>query len=77
MQSYTINLNEIQASYILPLLDDLHISYTPNEEIQDFIAQVEKDAKSYAQGKLATKTLPQYKEQMQDFMKDLQEKYAN
>lgn len=77
MQSYTINLSEIQASYIPPLLDDLHISYTPNEEIQDFIAQVEKDAKSYAQGKLATKTLPQYKEQMQDFMKDLQEKYAN
>lgn len=71
MQSYTINLNEFQASYILPLLDDLHISYTPNE--QDFIAQVEKDAKAYAQGKLATKTLPQYKEQM----KDLQEKYAN
>ena len=75
MQSYTINLSEIQASYILPLLDDLHISYAPNE--QDFIAQIEKDAKAYAQGKLATKTLPQYKEQMQDFMKDLQEKYAN
>ena len=75
MQSYTINLNEFQASYILPLLDDLRISYTPNE--QDFIAQVEKDAKAYAQGKLTTKTLPQYKEQMQDFMKDLQEKYAN
>lgn len=75
MQSYTINLSEIQASYILPLLDDLHISYTPSE--QDFVAQIEKDAKAYAQGKLATKTLPQYKEQMQDFMKDLQEKYAN
>ena len=77
MQSYTINLSEIQASYILPLLDDLHISYTPNEEMRDFVAQVERDAKSYTQGKLATKTLPQYKEQMQDFMKDLQEKYAN
>lgn len=77
MQSYTINLSEIQASYILPLLDDLHISYAPNEQMQDFIAQVEKDAKSYAQGKLATKTLPQYKEQMQDFIKGLQEKYAN
>ena len=77
MQSYTINLSEIQASYILPLLDDLHISYTPNEEMQDFIAQIERDAKSYAQGKLATKTLPQYKEQIQDFMKDLQEKYTN
>lgn len=75
MQSYTINLNEFQASYILPLLDDLHISYAPNE--QDFIVQVENDAKAYAKGKLTTKTLPQYKEQMQDFMKDLQEKYAN
>ena len=75
MQSYTINLSEIQASYILPLLDDLHISYAPNEK--DFIAQIEADAQSYAQGKLSTKTLPQYKEQMKDFMKDLQEKYAN
>lgn len=56
MQSYTINLSKIQASYILPLLDDLHIHYMPNE--QDFVAQVEKDAKAYAQGKLATKTLP-------------------
>lgn len=75
MQSYTINLSEIQASYILPLLDDLHISYAPNQK--DFIAQIEADAQSYAQGKLPTKTLPQYKEQMKDFMKDLQEKYAN
>lgn len=75
MQSYTINLSEIQASYILPLLDDLHISYAPNEK--DFIAQIEADAQSYAQGKLPTKTLPQYKEKMKDFMKDLQEKYAN
>ena len=75
MQSYTINLSEIQASYILPLLDDLHISYAPNEK--DFIAQIEADAQSYAQGKLPTKTLPQYKEQMKDFMKDLQKKYAN
>lgn len=77
MQRYTIRLSEVQASYILPLLDDLHIDYTPDERIQEFIKQVEQDAKDYTQGKLATKTLPQYKEQMQDFIQDLKTKYAH
>ena len=77
MQRYTINLSKIQYSYILPLLDDLHIDYAPNNQTQDFIAQVEQDAKDYEKGRLKTKTLPQYKEQMQDFMQDLQEKYAH
>ena len=77
MQRYTINLSKIQDSYILPLLDDLHIDYTPNNQTQDFIAQVEQDAKDYEKGRLKIKTLPQYKEQMQDFMQDLQEKYAH
>ena len=77
MQRYTINLSKIQDSYILPLLDDLPIDYAPNNQTQDFIAQVEQDAKDYEKGRLKIKTLPQYKEQMQDFMQDLQEKYAH
>ena len=76
VQSFTINLNELQASYLLPLLDDLRISYTLNEK-QDFIADIEQDAKDYMQGKLKCKNLAQYKKQMQDFMNELKEKYAD
>lgn len=48
MQTYTINLNDTQASYILPLLDDLKIDYAP----KDFIEQIEQDAKLYESGKI-------------------------
>lgn len=47
MQTYTINF-DTQASYILPLLDDLKIDYAP----KDFIEQIEQDAKLYESGKL-------------------------
>lgn len=73
MQTYTINLNDTQASYILPLLDDLKIDYAP----KDFIEQIEQDAKLYESGKLPTKSIAEYKKEMREFTQDLKEKYAN
>ena len=73
MQTYTINLNDTQASYILPLLDDLKIDYAP----KDFIEQIEQDAEQYESGKLPTKSIAEYEKEMREFTQDLKAKYAN
>lgn len=73
MQTYTINLNDTQASYILPLLDDLKIDYAP----KDFIEQIEQDAKLYESSKLPTKSIAEYEKEMREFTQDLKAKYAN
>lgn len=63
MQSYTINLSESQAKCILLLLDDLCISYAPNNQAQEFM-QIKQDAQDCTQGKFATKAFLRHKEQM-------------
>ena len=73
MQTYTINLNDSQASYILPLLDDLKIDYAP----KDFIEQIEQDVKLYESGALPTKSIAEYQKEMREFTQDLKAKYAN
>lgn len=73
MQTYTINLNDTQASYILPLLDDLKIDYAP----KDFIEQIEQDTKLYESGKLPTKSIAECEKEMREFTQDLKAKYAN
>ena len=73
MQTYTINLNDTQASYILPLLDDLKIDYAP----KDFIEQIEQDSKLYESGKLPTKSIAECEKEMCEFTQDLKAKYAN
>ena len=65
MQSITINLNETQAKFMLPLLDELNIDYTHKYSLNDEDeARLKETLESYKNGKLDFVSSAEFEAQM-------------
>lgn len=78
MQSITMNLNEAQAKFILPLLDELNIDYTQEYSLSDKDeARLKETLESYKNGKLDFVSSAEFEVQMTQYRQDLEKKYGN
>ena len=78
MQSITINLNETQAKFMLPLLDELNIDYTHKYSLSDEDeARLKETLESYKNGKLDFVSSSEFEAQMTQHRQDLEKKYGH
>ena len=78
MQSIKINLSQTQASFILPLLDELHIDYTQEYELSDEDESRLKDTlERYKNDKLEFVSSAEFESQMDKHRQDLEKKYGH
>ena len=72
MQSITINLNEAQAKFILPLLDELNIYCTHEYNLSDEDeVRLKEILESYKNGKLDFVSSAEFEAQMTQHRQDL------
>lgn len=78
MQSIKINLSQTQASFMLPLLDELHIDYTQEYELSDEDeSRLKETLEHYKNDKLEFVSSAEFESQMDKHRQDLKQKYGH
>lgn len=78
MPSFKINLSQAQASFILPLLDEIHIDYTQEYELDDSDeSRFKETLEFYKDGKLEFVSSAEFESQMAKHRQDLAKKYGH
>ena len=78
MPSIKINLSEAQASFMLPLLDELHIDYTQEYELDDEEqSRLKETLERYKNDKLEFVSSAEFQSQMATHRQDLEKKYGH
>lgn len=78
MQSITMNLSEAQASFMLPLLDELQIEYTKEYELSDEgERRLKETIELYKKGELEFLSSAEFEAQMAKHEQILKQKYGH
>lgn len=78
MPSIKINLSETQARFMLPLLDELHIDYTQECELDnEEQSRLKETLELYKNDKLEFVSSAEFQSQMATHRRDLEKKYGH